>query len=75
MVNASVEAKFLDCISAFILASSYAHHMTSFEFCDLSDDGSNRASGCCDHYRFPSYRLTNLQQSHIGCEPWHSEYA
>src|ERR1039458_5987125 len=75
MVNASVEAKVLDGRSAFSFASSDAHYMASFEFCNLADDGSNRAGSGCNDYRLPCYRLTNLQQAHIGCEPWHPEYA
>jgi len=75
MVDASVEAKFLNGIFALLFATSYADHITSFEFGNLPDDGSNRAGGCCDHYRLSRYRLTNLQQAHIRSKPWHPKYA
>ena len=61
MVDAGIEAKVFNSRSAFLLAASDAHNVTSFKLCDLAYNRPNRASSGCNDDSISGDWLPDLQ--------------
>ena len=75
VVDAGVEAEFVDDVAAFFGAAGNADDAAALELGDLADHRADRAGGSGDHDGFAGLRLANVEQAHVGGEAGHAEDA
>ena len=73
VIDTDVEAESFYRIAALLAAAGDAHRAAAFQLRDLSDRCANRPGGGGDHQRLARFRLTNIQQPHIGGKAGHAE--
>ena len=75
VVDAIVEAQFVDHVAALVGAPGNADDAAALELGDLPDDRADGAAGGADHHRFTGLGLADVEQAHIRGEAGHAEHA
>src|SRR5215472_1212243 len=75
VVDAGVEAEFLDHVVTFLFAPSYAESSGALHSGQLPHDATDCARGRSDDDGFAGLRLANVEQSHPGCDTRHADDA
>ena len=75
VIETHVKPKNLNSVAAFFCPTGYPDHAAAFDFTDLPDCRPNRARRGGDHQRFTRFRLSDIQQPHIGGKARHPKNA
>src|ERR1700740_2222756 len=75
MVETLVESQFLARIGALAAPPRNSDDAAPLDLRDLADDRAHRTGGCSHYHRLAGLGLPDVEESDVGGEPRHSEYA
>ncbi len=75
MVDAGIEAQFIDRIGAFFRSSGDTNHAHALDLAKLTNQRANGAGRCTHHKGLAFFRATMVQQTHISRDPRHPQDA